>query len=434
MKLKAKKIKRNGGAAMLISVIFFLFITLAIIFGLVSPTVREFRNSSVNLQSKNAYFLAESGEEDAVYRIKNNLAISSSETITLNSSSATTTITNIVGGGKQVVSLGDVNSLQRKITVVLKTGDGAVFKYGTQAGQGGFVFQNNSHISGSIYSNGDVVGSNGAYITGDAFAAGNTGSISNMCIGGTVQSGNCTGTTVGSAHAHTVTNTNATGNIYCQTGSGNNKTCDTSQADPITQALPIQDASITQWETDATNGGVTNGNVTISSPTTIGPRKIVGNLIVNSTLTIANTIYVTGNVTIGINATVKLDPSFGTTSGMIISDGYIIINNGVAFQDSGTAGSYILLLSNSTCDASILTSPCNGNNAISVSNNSNISIVNAQKGTVYFSNNASVKESVGNTISLKNNVGISYGTGLINVGFTSGPSGSWFINSWGESQ
>src|SRR3990167_6822540 len=102
-----KKIKRNSGAAMLISVVFFLFISLAIIAGLVSPTVREFKNASVNLNSKKSYFLSESGSEDAAYRIINNMTIGSSETITLDSNSATTVITSPSGGVKQIVSLGD---------------------------------------------------------------------------------------------------------------------------------------------------------------------------------------------------------------------------------------------------------------------------------------------------------------------------------------
>ncbi|KKS10598.1 MAG: hypothetical protein UU66_C0043G0013, partial [Parcubacteria group bacterium GW2011_GWB1_41_5] len=66
---------------MLISVIFFLFISLAIISGLVGPTLREFRNADINLKSKQSYFLAESGVEDAFYRIKNNMAIGSSESL-----------------------------------------------------------------------------------------------------------------------------------------------------------------------------------------------------------------------------------------------------------------------------------------------------------------------------------------------------------------
>jgi len=414
-------IRRNSGAAMLISVIFFLFISLAIISGLVSPSIREFKNANMNLNSKRSFFLSESGSEDASYRILKSKSISENETITLDSNSVITTITTLLSNVKQIISLGNVSNYQRKTGLTLKTGGGIVFKYGTQAGQGGFIFQNNSHVNGSLYSNGNIVGSNGAYITGDAFVAGSTGLISNMRVG-------YNGT--GDARAHTVTDSTVTGTIYCQTGSGNNDSCNTSQADPLVQDLPISDLDIAKWENDATNGGTTNSSVIISTPTTIGPRKIAGNLTVNSILTIAGTIYVTGNII--INGTIKLNSSYGATSGIIMSDGYIIINNGVVFQDSGTSGSYILVLSKSTCDASIFSSPCNGNNAIQVSNNSNISIVNAQKGTVYFSNNATVKEAVGNTIFLKNNVGINYGSGVINVGFTSGPSGSWIIGSWGE--
>ncbi|MFA6177809.1 MAG: hypothetical protein WC694_02870 [Candidatus Paceibacterota bacterium] len=430
MKKTRRKVNNQSGAAMLISVLFFLFISLAIIAGLVGPTVREFRNARVNLNSKLVYFLAESGTEDAAYRILNNMTIGNSETITLNSNSVTTTISTLLGNIKEVDSLGDVESSQRKTSLTLKTGEGTVFKYGSQAGEGGFVFQNNSYVSGSLYSNGDILGSNGAYVTGDAFVAGNTGLISNMRIGygGT-----------GNAHSHNVTGSTVTGTIYCQVGSGNNKNCDTSQADPEIKEMPISDEKITQWKTDATNGGVTENNVIISTPTFLGPQKIIGNLTINDILTITDTIYVTGNII--INAipgqptppSLKLTSSYGATSGIIIADGYIIINNGVAFEDSGTTGSYILLLSNSTCDASMSGSPCNGHNAIDVSNNSAISILNAQKGTIYFSNNASVKEAAGKKIELKNNTHFDYGSGLINVDFTSGPSGSWVIDSWEES-
>ena len=420
---KKTKVNNKSGAAMLIVVVFFLFIALAIISGLVGPSIREFKNASANLNSKQSFFLAESGSEDATYRILNSMAIGSSETLALGSNTTTTTITTLVDNSKQIISLGDVGSLQRKTSILLKSGEGVIFKYGTEAGQGGFVFHNNSHVIGNLYSNGNIVGSNGAYVTGDAYVVGSTGSISNMRVGygGT-----------GDAHAHDVTNSTVTGTIFCQSGSGNNKACNTSQPDPAPMDLPLSSDMITGWETDATDGGTTNGNVTISTPTTMGPRKIVGNLTINSTLTLANTIYVTGNII--ISGTVKLASTYGTTSGIIIADGYITIGNSVVFQDSGTTGSYILLLSNSTCDASITVSPCFSNNAIDVSNNSNISIVNAQQGTVYFSNNSTVKESVGKKVELKNNVGISYGSGIINVDFTSGPSGSYAIDTWGESQ
>jgi hypothetical protein len=53
---------------------------------------------------------------------------------------------------------------------------------------------------------------------------------------------------------------------------------------------------------------------------------------------------------------------------------------------------------------------------------------------VAFSNNAGVKEVVANKIRLKQNATITYGTGLININFSSGPLGSWNLHSWNETQ
>ncbi len=93
-----------------------------------------------------------------------------------------------------------------------------------------------------------------------------------------------------------------------------------------------------------------------------------------------------------------------------------------------------MLLSTSTCDADTPGNPCGLYDAINANNNSDIVIAVAQRGTISFSNNAGVKEVVGNKISLKNNATITYGSGLINVGFTSGPGGGWNIASWKETQ
>ena len=60
-KMKTKKIKKNEGIAMLISVIFFLFISLAITGGLVSPSVREYKISNDIIKSRQSFFLSESG-------------------------------------------------------------------------------------------------------------------------------------------------------------------------------------------------------------------------------------------------------------------------------------------------------------------------------------------------------------------------------------
>ncbi len=585
MNYNLKKIKRNSGAAMLISIIFFLFISLAIVFGIVSPGVREFKVSGDSISSKQSYFLSESGVEDAYFRIKNNKTIGSTTLITLGGNTANTLITNVGTSQKTITSLGDVASKQRSSQMIIKAGTGVVFKYGTQAGQGGITFANNSGLNGSLYSNGNIYGSNGAFITGDAYVAdapalsadqtngsgipannivfGNAtstqdfsqgfqldndgkinkaqiylkkvGAPSNATvrittdssgkpsttnvatgtlnanlvttsygwvdvsfssnpqmitgitywlvvdsasnssnyytIGGNSSYANGTGkigqygstwnntspsgldgyfsiflggtkgsidnmnigsSGVGSAFVDSITNSTIANKAYCQTGSNNNKTCDTSRANPTQENLPVSDANIADWQADAENGGVTNGNVTVSGSQTIGPRKIIGDLTVSGTLTIANTIWVTGNI--NINGTVKLAPSFGATTGIIISDGYITMANNSVFTDSGTAGSYIMLLSTSSCDSAIVGNPCGSNDAINASNNSNLIIVNAQKGAIHFNNNASVKEMVANRIYLANNSTISYGSGLISVDFSSGPSGGWDIDTWAESQ
>lgn len=174
MKKNFNKIKKNGGAAMLISVIFFLFISLAIISGLVSPTVREFNIATDNIRSKQSYFLSESGAEDAYYRLKDpaDFVVSSPVVINLNGNAVTTDITD--GYNQKIItSTGDVSSRQRINSLTLSTGAGVGFNYGVQAGEGGFTMDGGSSITGNVYSNGNINATNGVTITGTAVSASN---------------------------------------------------------------------------------------------------------------------------------------------------------------------------------------------------------------------------------------------------------------------
>ncbi|MFA6585901.1 MAG: hypothetical protein WCS86_01945 [Candidatus Paceibacterota bacterium] len=170
-KEKKRKINNQSGAAMLVSIVFFLFISLAIISGLVSPTVSEFKDANMSLNSKKSYFLSESGSEDAIYRIRKNMAISSSETLNLNGNSVVTNITDTSFGLKNIISMGDVLSYQRKNALSLSIGDGLSFSYGIQAGEWGFRMGDKSFIDGSIYSNGPVIGTGNADVTGSVTSA-----------------------------------------------------------------------------------------------------------------------------------------------------------------------------------------------------------------------------------------------------------------------
>jgi len=414
---KKRKINNQSGAAMLISIIFFLFISLTIISGLVSPVVRRFKDASDLSKSYQSFFLSESAIEDSYFRLKTGKNIGATNTITLGNDSATATITDSDYNEKTVSALGDVSSRQRKNEIVLNTGSGVSFSYGIQAGTGGFTI-GNATVNGNVYSNGSIVGANGATVTGSAFSAGGFGLIDNVDVGTLGE---------GDARAHTVSNSTISGHLYCQVGNNNNKSCDTTEDDPEPADMPIADEMIDQWKADATLGGTTVGNLTISSPTTLGPRKITGNLAINADITITGTIYVVGNITTNNGAEISLDSSYGSTGGVVVTDGRVTLSNNVAFFGSGSSGSYVLLVSTSSCPTN-----CSGSNAIEVLNNVGAILVNAQNGTVHLNNNVELNEVVGKMVDIDNGANITYTSGLANAQFTSGPSGGWDITSWKE--
>ncbi|MHB0978358.1 MAG: hypothetical protein ACYC1K_03115 [Minisyncoccota bacterium] len=413
---------KQRGQAMMIATIFFLIISITIIFGLAVPVSKQKHMVANLVESRRGYFLSEAGLEDVVYRLKNGMTVDSTEILTLNNQSATiTTVSD--GGGRTVTSLADWNGLNRRVETKLKVGVGVAFGYGIQVGSGGFTLANNSGIVGSVSANGPIVGSNGSYITGSARATGAVSTISGVIVG--------TGTS-GDAWAHTVNNSTVRGNLFCQTGSGNNQACNTSKADPTPDAYPVTDADVAVWKAEATAGGVFVGNKTVSGSTTsLGPIKIDGDLNIqgNATLTITGTIWVTGKIVLGNGAGAKLSPSYSSNSGVVVSDGIISLSQNAHFTGSGSASTSIMLLTTSDCPES---SSCNGSPAINIENNAGAVILNAQNGTISFANGSGAKEAVGKTIALSPNAVITYDTGLMDTSFSNGPTGGWDIESWKE--
>lgn len=580
-----KEYKKNGGAAMMVLVFFFVFISLSILMGIVTPTIREFRIASDNLSSKQTYYLAESGVEDVLYRLKNSKQVGATEVLILGDSEATTITTDIGVGQKQISTTGDIDSHQRKIDVTLSTATGVSFNYGVLVGQGGVTLNGTGIINGNVYANGPITSDSSSYITGTAISA-NSPSItadqsngsgippSNIAFGNTTAtqdvaqsfrvgalsplnkiqlyikrtsnspsnatvkimndvSGNIgttvlasgtlsaasvttsygwidvsftnnplldttkdywvvvdagtssskyytlgatisdnytngkskigqlggtwnntntntidyffkiylggfnglitgisqynqlrVGTVSGTAQAHTVTAVNSTGNIYCQVGSQNNKAC-ISQPDPTYTSFPVSESNITQWEVDASTGGIYSGNYSVGyAGATLGPKIIDGNLSVSSggTLNVSGTIWVKGNLTLDGGALIKLDSSYGSNDGVILVDGTVTVTGGGHATGSGTAGSYLMFLSKS----SSLTS------AISISGGSGAVIAYAPYGAVTVTGGAALKEATGYKLIVSGGSSITYESGLTNNNFSSGPSGTWSVNSWKE--
>ena len=410
------------GQAMIVATIFFLIISITIIFGLAVPVAKQKHIVADLIGSRDSYFISEAAMEDVVYRLKNGMSVGTTQTLQMNGQSATVTTTT-TGSGRTLTSVGTWNGLQRQIETKLKVGVGVAFGYGIQVGNGGFNLSGGSGVNGSVASNGPIVGSGGAFITGTVSSSGTSSSISNVTIG--------TATT-GDAWANSVTGSTVRGNLYCQTGSGNNKACNTSKGTPPSEPFPVSNTDISAWQGEASAGGVFVGNKTISgSATILGPLKINGNLIVSGSvqLTVSGTLWVTGNITIDNGGSIVLASSYGTNSGVIVADGKIYLANNSNVSGSGTSGSYVLLLTTSDCPASV---SCGGAPAIDVSNNTGLVIMNAQNGTIQFNNNDTAQEATAKRITLANNAIIDYKIGLINTTFSNGPTGGWDIQSWKE--
>lgn len=367
----------NSGQAMMVATIFFLVISLVIIFGLVGPITRQQKMVSQLTLSRQSYYLAEAGVEDVVYRLMNGQTVGTTETLSLGGSTATT-VTTDTASGKEVSSTGSVNQFVRKVKADLTIGDGVAFHYGIQVGTGGFTLGNNAGVNGNVYANGSITGNNGSFISGDAFAV---GSVSGVSVSGTTQTG------------------------------------------LPAQNFPITEEQISSWKAEALVGGSVGSQSLSGTSNTLGPKKISGDLSLsgNSRLKMTGSLWITGNLSLGNGAEVYLDSGYGSAGGVIIVDGSVSLSNGSSFTGSGAESSYIMVLSTSTSGS-----------AISLGNNAGAVILYAPYGTVQLSNNAAVEQVSAKTISLSNNTIINYNTGIIDISFSSGPGGGYEIDSWKE--
>jgi len=237
------------------------------------------------------------------------------------------------------------------------------------------------------------------------------------------------------AHAHTVNNSNINGSLYCQSGTGNNKNCNTSLPDPSSVGNTVSEGNINDWKDEALSGGTHSGNYSVggSSTNTLGPKKINGNLTVNGSgqLIVSGTLWVTGNLVLNSSGKIKLAPSMGASSGVIIVDGTTVIDSSGTMLGSGTSGSYILLVSTSNCPTD---SSCSGSNAVTVSGSAGSVVLVAENGTISFSGSASAKGVSARQVVMSGSAVVNYESGLINVNFSEGPSGGWEITGWSETE
>ncbi|MBP6974495.1 MAG: hypothetical protein KBB54_00960 [Candidatus Pacebacteria bacterium] len=287
------------------------------------------------------------------------------------------------------------------------------------------VSNTNSYTAGSVktgrYSNGSSW--TAASANNDAFFQLYLGGVSS--ISGMVVNGNAT--------AYTVNNSTVSGTLSCQSGTGNNKVCNTSSSTPTTTTFPFSESNIAEWKADATAGGVYTGNITLDNidATSTGALKINGNLTITDAarMTISGTLYITGNLSVQGDTDLVLNSSVGANSVVIVVDGTVNIGNAANVSGSGTAGSYMMIVTTSSCGG--LTS-CSGTSAVSLGGAAGAVVLLAPNGQVAFTGSASAKAVVAYKMSLVGATRLNYESGLADIEFNSGPSGSWVTDSWKE--
>lgn len=386
----------SRGQAALTTVILLLFVSLAIGSGVTAIALKESRVSNINTRAKESYFLAESGVEDMLYRVKKNMNYDAAEILTLGVATATTTVTDTGSNEKTILAQGDRGRAIRNLEVRVQTGAGASFSYAVQVGEGGLFMENESRISGSVYSNGSITGQNSPVITGNATSAGTIGNPP-------------------SVHGTR-----------------------TEQADPLT--MPITDSQIEDWKNAAAAGGI------ISSPcpykpsngTVIGPKKIACDMKIDGEkiITLTGPLWIAGSFEIKNEGELRLANWYGAGSEVVVADNpanrttssKISMQNNARVQGSGTSGSYILLVSQNN------SAELDGNEiAIEPKNESDAPIYYAPHGKILIQNKTSLKEATAYKIHMKNEAVLTYESGIAELTFaSSSPSGGWEILDWRE--
>jgi hypothetical protein len=377
------------------------------------------QKGSINsVKSTQSYYASEAGIEDALMRLRNNpLMPPLNYSLTVGGATTNVIIPEMIAGSRTVDSNGDALGRIRNLQVIYQLDSyGVSFNYGIQVGEGGLEMKNGSKVKGNVFSNGNIFGGNGT-VEGDVVVAGNGHSIDDITVEDDAISYSC------------LSPAKIKGNLTYVTGG--TRTCavtgsiSTQSQEIQSEPLPISQSQIDQWKEDATGGGVINGDYTIgiNQSQNFGPKKITGKLTVSNgaTLTITGNLYVLGDIVFDNDSTIKLDSSYGSNSGVILSDGKIEAKNGVSILGSGQSESYILVLSTN-----------NSNSAIVVDNNATGAVFYTNIGGIELKNNAGAKELTGYKIKLNNNAEIEYETGLANLLFSSGPSGGWKVLKWKE--
>jgi hypothetical protein len=431
MKLKAKSY--NKGEVVLSAVVFFLVSFMIVITGVTLPIMTDLAATRESYHSIQSFALAEGIIEDVGYRLLEGMAVSAIEALNEGGTTASAVITSPAPDQREVLSSGITAEAVRKARINLVVGTGAGFNFGVQTDVGGLLMEQSSTITGDVYSNGTVEARHNNTLTGNVISAGPNGLIDGVHVTESAYSYEIDDSWIeGDAHYQVIdVSTTVDGTKY--------------PGSPILpqSSLPITDAQVAAWEAEAEAGGTISspcpgGVYKINSNTTIGPIKIDCDLEFsgNNQITLTGSIWVVGDIIFKNNPYIKIDPSVGQKSLMIIADdpanrlnkSTITVPNNPDFEGSGAGRSYVLLISmNESAEQ--------GGNVTAVDLKQGPTgdvLVYAGHGEVLLKQHVSLKEVTGWLVHLQESAEVTYESGLANLIFLGGPTAGFAIDRWVE--
>ncbi|HET9641339.1 MAG TPA: hypothetical protein VFP46_00610 [Candidatus Paceibacterota bacterium] len=427
--------KLPRGYIMLLALVFgSIFLTVGTAF--VGQLTAYIRLSRTELARAEALALAEGALNLASEKLNENSLYMGETATALGPGSFTISVTPVDASNKRVTATGfvpdNVNPVAvRTIVATIGLSNNVVsFHYGVQAGEGGFSLQNSSSIIGNVYANGPVIGSSQNMIYGDVVSAGPSGLVYGIHATSSVFAH-----TIGKAGEATIIDKNA----YYATSKVNTTVGGTSfpgSPDQSPAPLPITDAQVIDWENQAEAGGVistcnASGDYVITTSMTLGPKKILCNLLIKSTsgvLTVAGPIWVVGNITAQTGPTIQMDPSLGSQNVAIIADnpnnttgsGLVNVGQSTVFKGSGSPNSFVFLISqNNSAELGGTTA------ALTMGQGASALVAYASHGLAVLQQSVNLKEVTAFQINLTQSASVTYDRGLPNTVFESGPGASW---------
>lgn len=453
--------KQKGFAALLI--IFILgMVSILVASGLILTGYNESQMARSGASGTSAYYVANSGVEDAIYKLNKDpnyaaLIAVNYPSLSVSTGNASYTVSPVLGNNKQrtIDSVGTMGSYVSRIhALVENTSVKPGFEYAVQGGTNG-VEINNSKIEGDVYSNGYIKGNKAsvqgttckdtgtgyARITGTATAVGTIGRLDTNDTGPCITE---------DAIATNLDECYVFGSrVSPNTVSAN---CDGAISPPVPSPaptpapLPLSMDDIQSVYNNITGTPYT-GTCTIDgtshltncggSTNTIGNIVITGDLIVssNNTLRVSGPVWVKGNIVFNSNVTVTIAATVGQ---IVVTERPLISSSNTAFDHNGNA--YLLFISTYTLYPSPSPTPtpepssafCN-TPAITISSNTQNVLFFAPLGCALINSNATFKGSlVAEKVKITNNSTVTYDSNLANAVFSTSQAGGWQIASFSQ--